>query len=363
MDVCAELQADDLIVYPGSCPDSDGGWIKLEDAMSVRVSNSLVLVGSPDPYCTGSGASALASRGITPPPKLWVGAHSDTAIGQSVVAAAASRREVSTSFTMTDGVDTINDSTVGMLLAAHFDNRSTYPSLFNWASGRLVLNGSAGAQTFEVAGLDLGPVAEGFWTLEDTLFDTQPHMNYSIGTVEVATGAHVRFANEFANTAGTGPCQEVLYVDTLTLQSGSTITLDNARVYYNTLQNYGATIHMDGCGEIRPICDSAADGDDCQTAAIPATEGVYAFDTTCATTDGPDEPDACDFGGFTHIRPDVWFCYTSSCYGTATASLCDSGYDTRIATRGAHARGRRRPLPATTTPVASVVCGPRCRLR
>ncbi len=86
---------------------------------------------------------------------------------------------------MTGAAETTNDSTVGMSLAGDFDNRSIYPSLFNWANGKLTINGTE-AQTFEVAGLDLGLVAEGFSRDQGTLFEPdplEPHQKYATGTV------------------------------------------------------------------------------------------------------------------------------------------------------------------------------------
>ncbi|MFN0057379.1 MAG: dockerin type I domain-containing protein [Planctomycetota bacterium] len=63
--------------------------------------------------------------------------------------------------------------------------------------------------------------------------------------------------------------------------------------------------------------------DDC-SAAIVLSDGIpEAFDTTTATADI--EP-TCVPGG-----PTVWYAYTASCNGTATISLCGSGYDTRVA--------------------------------
>ncbi len=70
--------------------------------------------------------------------------------------------------------------------------------------------------------------------------------------------------------------------------------------------------------------------DDC-VQAIPVTEGGIPFGNIEATTDGPDEPFGCNFSGYTHVESDIWFCYTSSCEGRATVSLCDSEYDTKVA--------------------------------
>jgi hypothetical protein len=70
--------------------------------------------------------------------------------------------------------------------------------------------------------------------------------------------------------------------------------------------------------------------DDCND-AIPITEGTFLFGTFGTTTDGPDEPDQCSFNGYSDIGQDIWFRYTSACTGKATASLCGSDYDTKLA--------------------------------
>jgi photosystem II stability/assembly factor-like uncharacterized protein len=75
---------------------------------------------------------------------------------------------------------------------------------------------------------------------------------------------------------------------------------------------------------IRPASDSCAD-------PLPVGDGEFGFTNVNATTDGPDEPGACDFFGYTDIESDIWYCYTAQCTGTLTADLCASSYDTKVA--------------------------------
>lgn len=70
--------------------------------------------------------------------------------------------------------------------------------------------------------------------------------------------------------------------------------------------------------------------DDCNS-PIPVEEGYYLFSTVGATTDGPDEPAACDFFGDTQVGCDVWFCYTASCEGVTQVDLCGTSYDAKLA--------------------------------
>ncbi len=54
------------------------------------------------------------------------------------------------------------------------------------------------------------------------------------------------------------------------------------------------------------------------------TDGLYGFDTSCATTDGP----CCPTGHESNqLGRDLWYCYTATCTGELVASMCaSSGY-------------------------------------
>ena len=62
--------------------------------------------------------------------------------------------------------------------------------------------------------------------------------------------------------------------------------------------------------------------DDLQNAESVGNVTDLAFDTTEATFDGPE---ACMSGA------NIWYCYTATCTGTATVSLCGSFFDTKLA--------------------------------
>ena len=80
-----------------------------------------------------------------------------------------------------------------------------------------------------------------------------------------------------------------------------------------------------GEGKITISCDgtpcSGGSNDDCEN-ATPINEVTnLAFDTTDATNDGSDG----------HITgPNIWYCYTATCTGDVTISLCGSSYDTAL---------------------------------
>ncbi|MHC4108254.1 MAG: hypothetical protein ACYSTY_09250, partial [Planctomycetota bacterium] len=70
--------------------------------------------------------------------------------------------------------------------------------------------------------------------------------------------------------------------------------------------------------------------DDCANAVIVGA-GVHGISNVGATTDGPNEPASCNFDGDSQVQSDVWYRFFAQCTGTATVSLCGSGYDTKIA--------------------------------
>ncbi|MGD2108987.1 MAG: hypothetical protein PVI86_06300 [Phycisphaerae bacterium] len=73
--------------------------------------------------------------------------------------------------------------------------------------------------------------------------------------------------------------------------------------------------------------------DDCED-FIEVTDGFVAFSNVGSSTDGDDEPEACDFFDYTHIESDIWYQYTATCTGDLSVRLCDSEYDTKLAVYG-----------------------------
>ncbi len=81
---------------------------------------------------------------------------------------------------------------------------------------------------------------------------------------------------------------------------------------------------IDGAAFTSPANDDCAD-------VLAVGDGVISFSTEQATTDGPDEPEVCEFFLVTQISSDVWFEYVASCSGETIVSLCESDYDTKLA--------------------------------
>lgn len=109
-----------------------------------------------------------------------------------------------------------------------------------------------------------------------------------------------------------------------------------------------------------PVVDLAAvvTNDQCRD-QIEVTEGNIAYTNVGATTDGPEEPQACRFDTlYDDIGSDIWYRYTASCNGELSVDLCESDFDTKVAVYGG------RQCPVTSPPLAcnDDVCGLRSLL-
>ncbi|MHC4695860.1 MAG: hypothetical protein ACYTFA_03845 [Planctomycetota bacterium] len=81
------------------------------------------------------------------------------------------------------------------------------------------------------------------------------------------------------------------------------------------------------------VAGGATGNDVCDSPEAIAGEGIFTFDNSGATTDGPPHDD-CDFWawGGDDIAQDVWYCWLSPCSGKVTVDLCGgTTADTRIA--------------------------------
>lgn len=65
--------------------------------------------------------------------------------------------------------------------------------------------------------------------------------------------------------------------------------------------------------------------------AITVTYGSTNFNTTGATTDGPDEPTLCNFNSFTQVDGDIWFSFTAMSSCSHTVSACTTAFDAKMA--------------------------------
>lgn len=90
----------------------------------------------------------------------------------------------------------------------------------------------------------------------------------------------------------------------------------------------GNTTPGDGCDA---TCRKEVLHNDHCTSPLVIGDGTTPFDSTGASTDGPEEPEQCAFSASAKIESDVWFCYESPCNGMVVASLCGSQFDTKMA--------------------------------
>jgi len=93
--------------------------------------------------------------------------------------------------------------------------------------------------------------------------------------------------------------------------------------------------------------------DDCAD-AVAVVDGTFEASNVGATTDGPNEPNRCEYHGDSNVEADIWFCYTAPCFGRAVASLCGSTYDSKMAVYS----GCECPSESAAIACSDDVCGP-----
>jgi|GEM_PF-3057927 len=108
-----------------------------------------------------------------------------------------------------------------------------------------------------------------------------------------------------------------------------TSALTAGTTYYVRLAGYSG-LSGNYAMEVRRVLAN----DSCSN-ATPVSDGVYGYNNCGANTDGPSEPDNCNFFTDPNIGQDLWYRYTAPVTGVATAALCGSAYDTDLAIYGA----------------------------
>ena len=110
-------------------------------------------------------------------------------------------------------------------------------------------------------------------------------------------------------------------------QSYITRSVIGGTTYYIRVAGYNAA---SGNFNLRVNFSSPRLAFDSCSNALPITDGSFEFSNSGASTDGPDEPAACDFFGYTHVESDVWFSYNSICEGPVNVTTCGSNFDTKL---------------------------------
>lgn len=122
--------------------------------------------------------------------------------------------------------------------SANFFVSSQLPgNLADLANLTLIAEGqNAEANTFEAAGLDLGPVNAGF------------NLNFALGALtlgEAGDPAWLQLVDDNDNRTEDG-LPEALYVDNLVLGAGSVLDLNGLNLYYRSFTDLGGTIELGG---------------------------------------------------------------------------------------------------------------------
>ena len=227
-----DVTIDSLLIADGASLDMTGQG-GCDGDLSVVASGGLLLDGTLTDMgpCVPGGSAA---RGGHTPPNLSIRGPGATTIVYSLDLGGIVEFELS--------------STEPLTLGGDFNNSCTSGLCFDMRDGALLLTGDSPAgpeQRFEAAATDVGTVT----TIDDA--------EYAVGTLEIASGAEVTFSDTFDNDGnGQGPCTEAVYVGTLRVGSPSSITLDNVRVYYDTLEpdlfDPGVIVNSIGCGALVP---------------------------------------------------------------------------------------------------------------
>jgi len=275
--------------------------------------------------CTPAGLRG----GILPPPKFR--------------AMDFSQAGVAGNFSLRNSVNVVYSTSQPLNLGGSFDNQATVPQCFDWANGRITMTNASSppGPTFEVAGRDLGAVEAGFGNALDS--------NFALGRLEVISGARVTFTNAVANLNAAGPCQEALYVKNLILRSGAVVTLNNCKVYYDSLVNEGASLTPQGCGALVEVAPCAMlsdcfDGNTCTVDGCDSGTGSCSHAPIATLIFGDadntgivDSDDIlCVLGAFQGFlsetcpleRADLWPCETPACFmdsdcaDAGTGSVC-----------------------------------------
>lgn len=225
------------------CGEPVPGELNLRGSTEANVYGDFVVDASQDcvvcAFCGLSGGSNVASiAGGETPPIVRVIDNAKLRIGGALF--------------LSGGVQFVQTSSSAIEVSGNFVNNSTCPECFD-LSGGIVFQPQGFAATsavvanpmqfIEVAGRDRGASPSGFDT------------NFALGRVEVASSTLITFVDNFSNTDGAGT--EAVYVDTLVVRSGATVTVSDCRIYYNNLINEGAAFEFTGRGALLRVVAQA----------------------------------------------------------------------------------------------------------
>ena len=212
----ATLVTQDLIVTGGTAP----GAMDLTQAMLTQVTGKMLMSGTPcAPPCQ--------------PPCMIIANDACLDIGGDLTFVGPVEFEFSSTKPLSVGGSIINES----------DSTSSFtmPGTVLMPAPALA-RGGAGPRFIEAAGTDVGPAVAG-------LIDS-----FAFGTLRLADGVRVALVDTHDNDgSGYNAPPEALYVGTLRLGLGATLTLDGVNLYYLNLDNQGGTMNGTGFAAAIPL--------------------------------------------------------------------------------------------------------------
>ncbi len=180
----------------------------------------------------GSSGSYSISGGTMNVGRLFIGGNLGDA--EFHITNAAAQINVSETLSFGDGAifDAVPGSTIHMTGSGFFNLSTVEAELAGLNNLTMIFEGGEFVfDSFEVAGLDLGLVDEGF------------NLNFALDSLVLGgtDEAHLVLVNDYdnGNHGGVGGFEEALYVDTLTIGAGSTLELNNYHLYVRNLNNQG----------------------------------------------------------------------------------------------------------------------------
>jgi hypothetical protein len=245
--------------------------------------------------------------------------------------------------------------------------------------GWILSSGLSELETANNTGILMGDASTSFQELQVSVTNTAPSNNTCASARVVSlgsyTGTTTNATNDTSGTCGltttspdvwysfTAPCSGTLRIDTCgswaatpafdTVVSvysscGGTVldcqddntgcglrdTIINLPVTAGTNYKIRVAGYNGSTGNFNLNLSMPAPANNACANAIVVGNGTTPFGTCGATTDGPNEPGACNFFSYTHIDNDVWYRYTATCTGTVDIALCDANYDSKIAVYG-----------------------------
>jgi len=225
----AVLSAGSVLLDGGSAPDVPGGTMALSGSMLVQTTGDFVMDGTGAPPCEAGGLRVPPrTRPILP------------TIDQATVA-------VGSNLVLLGSPEIMLAPESSITIAGTFDNQSISPDCLDFSDGQIVVNGGSGGrravQEYEVGGSDWGPDTDGFAPPGTS------HSNLSVGTLTITAGSVVRFIDHVDNDGiNQSPGTEALYVHTLILESGAGVTVADCKVFYETLDDNGVLVGIEGAG-------------------------------------------------------------------------------------------------------------------